>query len=158
MQGSLALFYQGWHGHQQRLVKALAPLTSPQLTYSTIPRWSIGRIAAHIIAARVWWMCSRAGEGSAHLAPMEHWDSTGQPVRKASELVSGLEQTWRVLESALERWTPADLEHIFPAIPDDPTERTKGWIIWHVLEHDLHHSGEISLTLGAHGLPALSLE
>jgi uncharacterized damage-inducible protein DinB len=35
--------------------------------------------------------------------------------------------------------------------------RTRGWIIWHVVEHDLHHGGELSLTLGMHGVPALDL-
>jgi uncharacterized damage-inducible protein DinB len=27
-------------------------------------------------------------------------------------------------------------------------------VVWHVLEHDLHHGGELSLTLGLHGIPA----
>jgi hypothetical protein len=29
--------------------------------------------------------------------------------------------------------------------------------VWHVLEHDLHHGGEISLILGSNGLPGLDL-
>jgi hypothetical protein len=33
---------------------------------------------------------------------------------------------------------------------------------WHqyqlnLIEHDLHHGGEISITLGSHGVPALNL-
>jgi uncharacterized damage-inducible protein DinB len=34
---------------------------------------------------------------------------------------------------------------------------TRGWVLWHILEHDLHHGGEISLTLGAHGLPGIEI-
>jgi hypothetical protein len=34
----------------------------------------------------------------------------------------------------------------------------RGWVVWHVLKHDLHHGGEIGfslgLSLGLHGLPA----
>jgi uncharacterized damage-inducible protein DinB len=30
-------------------------------------------------------------------------------------------------------------------------------VLWHVLEHDLHHGGELSLALGMHGLPALDV-
>lgn len=26
-----------------------------------------------------------------------------------------------------------------------------GWIIWHVLEHEIHHRGELSLALGILG-------
>jgi uncharacterized damage-inducible protein DinB len=31
---------------------------------------------------------------------------------------------------------------------------SRAWVVWHVLEHDLHHGGELSLTLGMHGLQA----
>jgi uncharacterized damage-inducible protein DinB len=155
---SLAPFYQGWDSHQQHLVQALAPLTNEDLAYSVIPRWSVGRIAAHICAARIWWFHVRMGEGSMELAPMEHWDGAAQPARSAEELVNGLERSWHIIESALARWTPADLEHVFPARSNDPTERTRQWIIWHVMEHDIHHGGEISCILGMYGLPPVELE
>jgi uncharacterized damage-inducible protein DinB len=34
---------------------------------------------------------------------------------------------------------------------------SRSWVIYHVLEHDLHHGGEVSLTLGIHGLQALEM-
>ena len=34
---------------------------------------------------------------------------------------------------------------------------TRRWVVWHLVEHDLHHGGEISQTLGTHGLPGLDL-
>ncbi len=34
---------------------------------------------------------------------------------------------------------------------------SRSWIIYHVLEHDLHHGGEVSLTLGIHGLAAIDI-
>jgi hypothetical protein len=33
----------------------------------------------------------------------------------------------------------------------------RGWVVWHVLEHDLHHGGEISQILGTNGLAGLDL-
>ncbi len=33
----------------------------------------------------------------------------------------------------------------------------RGWVVWHTLEHDLHHGGEISQILGSHGLPGLGV-
>jgi hypothetical protein len=30
-------------------------------------------------------------------------------------------------------------------------------IIWHVIEHDRHHGGELSFSLGMHGLAALDI-
>jgi hypothetical protein len=32
------------------------------------------------------------------------------------------------------------------------------WIIWGVLQHDIHHGSEISTTLGVHGLPVVELD
>jgi uncharacterized damage-inducible protein DinB len=53
----------------------------------------------------------------------------------------------------------ADLEQVFPH-PDggDRPARSRQWMIWHVLEHDIHHGGELSSILGAHGLAAVDLE
>ena len=34
---------------------------------------------------------------------------------------------------------------------------SRSWVIYHVMEHDLHHGGEVSLILGMNGLPTLDL-
>ncbi|HEY6285010.1 MAG TPA: hypothetical protein VIX20_05065 [Ktedonobacteraceae bacterium] len=34
---------------------------------------------------------------------------------------------------------------------------SRQWVIWHVIEHDLHHGGELSFSLGAHNLAAPDL-
>ena len=59
------------------------------------------------------------------------------------------------MANCLTRWSPADMQQ---TVPDDwdgeQVQLSRAWIVWHVLEHDLHHGGEISLTLGIHGLQA----
>lgn len=154
----LSLFYKGWDVYQQHLVEALASLNGEQLALRSSHHWEIGKIAAHIIAARVWWLCSRAGEGRDELAPLEHWDAAGAPMRSASELVMGLEQTWEVIADLLACWTPENLLQILPTHSDDPNERTRQWVLWHLIEHDLFHGGEISVILGIYGLDAIALE
>ena len=156
---SLSIFYKGWDVYQQQLVKAIAPLTSEQLALRSSPQnWSVGMLAAHIVATRVWWFQTRMGEGGSDLAPLEAWDQWDQidvPVRPAAELVEGLERTWSMIQDVLERWTPTDLDTIFPSIGEGTVARSRQYIIWHVLEHDIHHSGELSSILGAHGLAAV---
>ncbi len=157
---SLAPFYKGWDVYQQLLVTAIAPLSSEQLALRPAPHmWSAGIIATHVVATRVGWFHMLMGAGNADLAPLATWDEDGMPARSASELVTGLESTWTMIQDALTSWTPADLEQVF-----QDTDRTgklrqysRQWIIWHLLEHDLHHGGELSLLLGMHGLPALDL-
>jgi hypothetical protein len=41
----------------------------------------------------------------------------------------------------------ASAPHSVPAHPI-----TRAWVTWHVLEHDLHHGGELALALGMQGL------
>ncbi|HEY8601698.1 MAG TPA: DinB family protein [Thermomicrobiales bacterium] len=157
---NLTAFYQGWPEHQRLMVKMIAPLTPEQLALrdSTGQR-PIWLLTAHIISARIRWFRGWMGEGDPSLDPLDLWDDDGASPRTAADLVEGLEQTWAMIAGCLDRWTPADLAETFtrerpnrPLIP-----RSRGWIIWHVLEHDIHHGGEVSLTLGSHGLPALDL-
>jgi len=156
---SLAPFYKGWDVYQQHLVAAIAPLTSEQLALRSSPQnWSVGMLVSHIVSTRVWWFHTRMGEGSADLAPLELWDEHEEPIRPAAELVAGLERTWQMIQDALVRWTPADLERVFPRYGEEGPARSRQYIIWHVLEHDIHHCGELSSILGAHGLAAVDLD
>jgi len=63
-----------------------------------------------------------------------------------------------MIQDCLDRWTPENLADQFTRQrPSGTVMRTRQWIIWHVIEHDIHHGGEISLTLGNHGLAAPDL-
>lgn len=147
--------YSGWENYQQLMVEAIAPLTPDQLTLRAAPDLrSIGEIATHMIGARARWFYEGMGAGGPEIEPLRQWDREGQPVRNAAELEEGLETTWRVIHDCLTRWTTDDLAvEVFAR----GKTRTRRWIIWHVIEHDLRHGGEISLTLGMHGLRAPDL-
>ncbi|HEY7976320.1 MAG TPA: DinB family protein, partial [Ktedonobacterales bacterium] len=72
-----------------------------------------------------------------------------------AELVQGLDRTWQLMADCLARWSPAEMQQTFPDDWDGtPVELSRAWVVWHVIEHDLHHGGELSLTLGMHGIPA----
>jgi len=162
----LITFYKGWETYQQNLVEIIAPLSPEQLSLpASSHHWSIGMLAQHIVANRVWWFQVWMREGSPDLAHIAHWDPADkeeQLALESAELVAGLEATWHMIADALYRWTPADLGHIFPS-PSSLSEeekrifgeRTRQWIIWHVLEHEIHHGGELSLALGNYDLPGI---
>ena len=58
---SLVPFYKGWDVYQQRLVAAIAPLTSEQLALRSSPQnWSVGMLVTHIVSARAWWLVPHA--------------------------------------------------------------------------------------------------
>jgi uncharacterized damage-inducible protein DinB len=156
---TLAAFAPEWEQYQGLLIKALALLSSEQLALRAAPNLrSIGEIATHVVGARARWLHRFLGEGGDELAELSTWDRPNMPVRTAAELVSGLESTWRVLQGALGRWSEADLAEEVERTQAGETEKlTRRWVIWHLIEHDLHHGGEISFSLGMHGLPAPDL-
>jgi uncharacterized damage-inducible protein DinB len=155
---TLAAVYRGWEDYQRLLIASLAPLTPEQLALHASPgQRPIWLLAAHIIGTRIGWF-NRMGEVPDALMPLDLWDADDAQPRSAAELIDGFGRTWAMIAACLGRWTVADLDQEFTyQRQDGPITRTRQWIIWHVIEHDLHHGGEISLTLGNHGLVAPDL-
>lgn len=153
---SLAPFYRGWDRYQTLLVEALGTLSDEQLALRAAPSLRpVWVLAAHIISARVAWVHRVLGAGSPELAPLIDWDDDNAPKRDAATLVQGLAASWGMIQDALDRWTSAMLDdaHVSPR----GSKYTRQWVIWHVIEHDLHHGGELFFTLGMHGLPTPDL-
>lgn len=153
--------YAGWDVYANYLVEAVAPLTPEQLQMRAAPNLrNVYEIVTHIIGARARWFSRLLGEGGETMANLTAWDRSGQPNRNAADLELGLEQSWRVIGDCLDRWTLANLADTFPNDQPDPGEPelfTRQWVIWHLIEHDLHHGGELFYTLGMHGLPTPDL-
>lgn len=146
-------FYQGWDVYQGHLVKAIEPLTPEQLALRISPNLrSIGQIARHIIRTRAAWLYNLMGEGGPEIVAIAQWEHEGN-VPSATELVRGLDVTFRAWQECLQRWTAEDMDYVFRGERwGQPYELSRQWVVWHVIEHDLHHGGELSFSLGAHGL------
>lgn len=153
----ISTIYTGWQSYQTRLTTALTPLSSEQLALRAAPDLrSIGEMVTHMIGARARWFMME--EDDEALAVFATWDRAGMQTRPAAELIDGLETTWQVMQAAIASWTPVDWQWTSPGEePDEPALITRAWVIWHLIEHDLHHGGEIALTLGLHGLAAPDL-
>ncbi len=154
---TLAILTEGWQAYQNALSKALAPLSNEQLALRAAPNLrSIDELTRHIIAVRAGWYHYVLGEGDEAFGAFSSWHEPRNPPRSASELVDGLAGTWQGMQEALARYTPDVLQEI---VFDEDEEGHKypvkrGWVVWHVIEHDLHHGGEIGYSLGMHGLQA----
>lgn len=154
---------RGYEAHQRRLVKMIAPLDQAQLDLAAAPHlWPVRTLACHIVSARAWWMHSWMGEGSHEFGAMTEWDEDeALAMRPAGEIIRGLVESFAVIKAGLERWSPADLTAEFvrprPNELGERPKRSRQWILWHLIEHDVHHGGEISFSLGMHGVPGLDL-
>ena len=153
---TLAIMIEGWQAYQNNLSKALAPLSDEQLALRAGSNLrSIDELARHLIAVRAGWYHNFLREGDDSFDAISHWDEPGHPSRTASELVNGMAITWRLMQDALAQFSATNLQVVFTNDSDSQKfSQTRGWVVWHVIEHDLHHGGEISYSLGMHGLKA----
>ena len=152
---SLLPLYKGWETYQERLLKAIEPLSLDQLSLRIAPQLrSVGELASHIIGARAGWLFYTLEKGDEHMTTL-----ASQPARSAAELVNGLEATWHVMQDALSHWTTDDLAGIVHDTDENGEDQTytRQWVIWHLIEHDMHHGGELSFTLGMYGLAGIDI-
>ena len=168
-------FVEGWAGYQRMLLGAIGPLSADELSSRTAPfQWTVWQLAAHMAGSRAYWFHDVLGEGDAAVRemfrveattvpdlPLEDagWEDDERHPRTAGELIEGFERTWAMIEECLGRWTAEDLQIGFPRTRRNGKVQwfTRGWVVWHLIEHDLHHGGKISQILGTNGLPAPEL-
>jgi uncharacterized damage-inducible protein DinB len=153
---TLEVIYEGWKEYMDTVRAALEPLTAEQLGLkAAATERTVGQMAQHIVSARVLWFHDFLGEGGDELAVYCTWDEQDAPVLGSTDIVRGLDATWQLMWDRLSRWTPEDMRHTFShEWRGEHYDLSRSWVVWHVLEHDLIHAGEISLTLGMHGLNA----
>jgi len=155
---TLTTFYTSWKEYQDQIANAVAPLTTEQLALRAAPNLrSVGENAAHIIGCRAGWFANFLGEdGGTDMKEIARWDVDAAPARTAAELVHGLNRTWNFMMDCLARWSSDDMQKTFPDEWENgqTVDLSRAWVVWHVLEHDLHHGGELSFTLGMHGIEA----
>jgi uncharacterized damage-inducible protein DinB len=158
-QSTLEVIYENWRGYQEKLRDCIAPLTNEQLMLQPAAHlWPLGQIVQHIVSVRAGWFSGTLQDEDEAMSAYMAWGQRDSPERSPAELAGGLEQTWSFIEARLQRWTPDDCAQTFPDEWDGQVyEVSRSWVIYHVMEHDLYHGGEVSLLLGMHGLRSLEL-
>ena len=142
--------FESWLDYQAALKRAIAPLTAEQLQRQLLPGLRTpGEIAEHIVFGRALHLHRMLGEEVAELTPLIRWGNADDPPHTAAEIVQGLDLTWQFITSCLLRG--AAIDDLSAA--EAPIVQT----IWGLLDHDLPHAGELSLLLGAAGLPGVEI-
>lgn len=157
------LYKPGWENYQHAFVHTIAPLSSEQLALPVAPQYvSIRELLIHMLGARYSWFSNWMGEEGPAMAQWRQMAEINEPA--AADLVAMFELSWLVIAAALDRWTSADLEQVISApashqawlrrqgIFEEEPPHTRKWIVWHVMEHEIHHGGELSLALGTYGV------
>lgn len=142
--------FDSWLDYQEALKRAIAPLTAEQLQRRLLPGLRTpGEIAEHIVFGRALHLYRTLGEGAVELTPLIQWEDADDPPHSAAEILNGLDLTWRFITDCLLRGASTD------TIPEEEVLIVQ--TIWGLLDHDLPHAGELSLLLGADGLPGVEI-
>jgi uncharacterized damage-inducible protein DinB len=161
---SIRRFYDRWPQYNRRLTEIVGAMTDEQLAIRSAPdRMAIWATAAHCAGVRPYWLCAVLGEPGAEMTPFadpnaDGWEDDPDHPRTASELVWALDTTWAIVDACLDRWTPEMLdEEVVRQYLDQRQVHSRSSILQRMLTHDAYHCGELSQTLGIHGLPQIDL-
>jgi uncharacterized damage-inducible protein DinB len=161
---NVAPFYEGWRFTNDRLIERIDKLSDAELGLRAAPSlWPIWAIAAHAAMVRVYWLCVVCQEPGVERTPFpnsaeEGWEDDLTHPRGVGELVPALESTWSIVEDCLNRWTPEMLQDEFRRERDGQIQlHSRESVLMRLLTHDGYHVGEISQTLGMHGLAEIDI-
>ena len=156
---TLTTIFESWKQYQEHIASAIAPLTAEQMTLRAAPGTrSIGELAMHIAGCRAGWFTYVLGEGGdtptgVQIKAMAEWDAAYAHEYTPAQYVKALGTTWQFMMDRVARWSADDMKTTFEDDEDGvKVHLSRAFILYHLMEHDLHHGGELSLTLGIHGL------
>ncbi len=162
--GLVRLAYDHWPQYNRRLIELVRPMTADQLAIRSAPdRMPIWAVVGHTAGMRVYWLCGVLGEPGAEATPFPAadgvgWEDDESVPRSADELVTALETTFRIVEGCLDRWTPEMLAVAFTReYGGVVSTHTRTSVLQRIFSHEAYHCGELSQTLGIHGLPQIDL-
>ena len=153
-----------WPQYNRRLREVIGAMSAEHLAIrpsaGVMPIWAT---VGHTAAVRVYWLCHVVGEPGAEQTPFADpsgfgWEDDLDHPRDADELAGALDSSFRIIEGCLDRWT-ADLlgEPINRDYEGTQQVHTRGSVLQRLFSHDAYHCGELSQTLGIHGLPQIDL-
>jgi hypothetical protein len=156
--------YDMWPQYNGRLRDVIGAMTAEQLLVRPSPdRWPIWATVGHTAGMRVYWLCTVIGEPGLDTTPFsddptDGWEDHLDHPRSAEELVEALDSTFGIVEACLDRWTPDMLADAIRREYQGSTQvHRRGSILQRLFSHDAYHCGELSQTLGIHGLPQIDL-
>ncbi|MEJ2734201.1 MAG: DinB family protein [Anaerolineae bacterium] len=140
--------FRHWQSVRRGLIEALDKINDEQLQF--VPRaglWSLGKVACHIADAEDGWFRYVA---TGELDAWPEFEAEDYPTVESVKRV--LAEVHGRTEAYLATLDDADLEQIIAAPWGNKLPLR--WIVWHVLEHEISHRGEIYLMLGLMGMEA----
>lgn len=142
-----AQYFDHWHKVWRDLMRGVSMLEDSHLDFhpaEAYPR-SVGDILRHIMNLEQGWI---------HYVirrELDEWPSEDAvPLATVAEVQEAMRQVHKETFDYLSALQVEDFNRIVQ-VPNDGTPKL-GWILWHVLEQQIHHRGELFLCLSLLGL------
>jgi uncharacterized damage-inducible protein DinB len=148
--GNARMMFAHWDEVRRGLFAALDKFNDEHLTF--VPHEGLrplGEIALHIASSERGWFRYVVQ------AEYDHWPSPYelQDYPTLAEVKRVLSEEHNRTNAFLETVGADELNRVVER-PGREGTLTLRWVIWHVLEHEIHHRGEIFLMLGLLGIEA----
>ena len=143
--------FSHWKQVRQDLLTTIDKFSQDELTYAPFRgSWPVGQIMLHIPECEDFWLHSLV---TGQFKPPVEYLLQQYPTKEA--ICGVLQATRQRTVALLDRLSEADLNQTYRTSHEETF--TLAWIIWHVLEHEIHHRGELSLALGLLGREGLDV-
>lgn len=146
-----SLMFLPWKKIRKDLITMVDLFSEDDLDFQPFPgSWTVGKTFLHISETEDYWIHSLVRR---ELPADLHYELSQFPSLRAvkSKLSVSFDRTQMFLDTLQE----PDLDWLFK-MPGGKQARLYD-ILWHVLEHEIHHRGEISLALGLLGRKGLDV-
>jgi uncharacterized damage-inducible protein DinB len=144
--------FSHWKQIRADLLSTIDKFDNDELVYAPFETsWCVGQIVLHIANAEEGWF-RYAVSRELDKWP-EQYRPENYPTKKDVKLA--LSKVHTHTEQYLDSLDEANLAQLIEVPWDESIPLI--WIIWHVVEHEIHHRGELSLILGLLGREGLDL-
>jgi len=141
-----AEYFDHWDKVRRDLLRAVAVLEDEDLDFRPAERYdrTLGDILRHIINLEQGWIHYVVRR------ELDEWPSENHDrLTSVSEIEAEITRTQGDTEAYLATIPMEDFNRIIQ-VPGDGTPKL-GWILWHVIEQQIHHRGELFLCLSLLG-------
>lgn len=143
--------FSHWNQVRVDLLATIDKFTHDELTFVPFKgSWPVGKIMLHIAETEDFWFHSVVrGELDASI------DYSLAEYPTTAAIKGALDRARSRTIPFLDSLTELDLDTLYTMRSGEALSLR--WIIWHVLEHEIHHRGELSLALGLLGRDGLDV-
>ena len=147
----LSKLFSHWETIRAEMIKGVGPLNQQQLDWVP-PGWknSIADLMRHISETELWWI------GNVVLKKNNYRDLTASMAPDLKSIINELEISHKYVLDTLESKSIDNLNEIIE-IPESEEKQSLHsrcylWILWHTIEHEMRHRGQIFMLMRLQGI------